>query len=211
MKSVSEIVITNLIKLRKKSGLTQIELSQKINYSDKAISRWEKGEVIPSIEVLEKLAEIYQVNIVYFFEEHLDSEEFKIEEKKFNLRLCIMFSLILVVWTVAVLSFVMVKRLLGVYYFQALIWALPITMFVIRWCCRYYFNNKFYILTSSFGCWFTISAIYLQFLELNLWPIFIFGVPVQLTIILFSLFNKLNKQKQKRNTTAEKIEKFFTK
>lgn len=211
MKSVSEIVITNLIKLRKKSGLTQIELSQKINYSDKAISRWEKGEVIPSIEVLEKLAEIYQVNIVYFFEEHLDSEELKIEEKNFNLRLCIMFSLILVVWTVAVLSFVMVKRLLGVYYFQALIWALPITMFVIRWCCRYYFNNKFYILTSSFGCWFTISAIYLQFLELNLWPIFIFGVPVQLTIILFSLFNKLNKQKQKRNTTAEKIEKFFTK
>ena len=72
MKSVSEIVISNLIKLRKKSGLTQIELSQKINYSDKAISRWEKGEVIPSIEVLEKLAEIYQVNIVYFFEEHLD-------------------------------------------------------------------------------------------------------------------------------------------
>lgn len=211
MKSVSEIVISNLIKLRKKSGLTQIELSQKINYSDKAISRWEKGEVIPSIEVLEKLAEIYQVNIVYFFEEHLDSEELKIEEKNFNLRLCIMFSLILVVWTVAVLSFVMAKRLLGVYYFQALIWALPITMFVIRWCCRYYFNNKFYILTSSFGCWFTISAIYLQFLELNLWPIFIFGVPVQLTIILFSLFNKLNKQKQKRNTTAEKIEKFFTK
>ena len=211
MKRVSEIVISNLIKLRKKSGLTQIELSQKINYSDKAISRWEKGEVIPSIEVLEKLAEIYQVNIVYFFEEHLDSEELKIEEKKFNLRLCIMFSLILVVWTVAVLSFVMVKRLLGVYYFQALIWALPLTMFVIRWCCRYYFNNKFYILTSSFGCWFTISAIYLQFLKLNLWPIFIFGVPVQLTIILFSLFNKLNKQKQKRNATAEKIEKFFTK
>lgn len=60
MKSVSEIVISNLIKLRKKSGLTQIELSQKINYSDKAISRWEKGEVIPSIEVLEKLAEIYK-------------------------------------------------------------------------------------------------------------------------------------------------------
>ncbi len=211
MKSVCEIVVSNLVKLRKQKGLTQIELSQKINYSDKAISRWEKGEVIPSIDILEKLAEIYGVTVVYFFEEHLDDEQLKIEEKKFNLRLCIMFSLILIVWTVAVLTFITLNRFLGEYYFQVLIWALPITTFVIRWCCRYYFNNKFYLLTSSFGCWFTIAAIYLQFIKLNLWPIFIFGVPVQLTLILLSLFNKVNKQKQKHNAAAEKIEKFFTK
>jgi transcriptional regulator with XRE-family HTH domain len=211
MKSVSEIVVSNLVKLRKKNGLTQIELSQKINYSDKAISRWENGEVIPSIDVLEKLADIYQVNITYFFEEHLEEYELKIEERKFNLRLCIMFSLILIVWTVAVLTFVTIHRFFKVYNFKVLIWALPITMFVIRWCCRYYFNNKFYLITSSFGCWLTIIAIYLQFIHLNLWPVFIFGVPVQLTIILFNFFNKINKPKKKHNTTAEKIEKLFTK
>lgn len=211
MKSVSEIVVSNLIKLRKKNGLTQIELSQKINYSDKAISRWEKGEVIPSIDVLEKLAEIYGVSVAYFLEEHLESAELKLEEKKFNLRLAIMFSLILVVWTISVLTFLTLHRFFDKYYYQALVWALPITSYVIRWCCRYYFNNKFYLLTSSFGCWLTIVAIYLQFLELNLWPIFIFGVPVQLTVILLTIFNKINKQKQKRNSAAEKIEKLFTK
>ena len=81
MKRATELVTENLVKLRKKFKLSQIELSQKINYSDKAISRWEKGEVIPSIDVLEQLAEIYNVKIGYFFEEHLDDRDLKIEEK----------------------------------------------------------------------------------------------------------------------------------
>ena len=211
MKSVCEIVVENLIKLRKKNGLTQVELSQKINYSDKAISRWEKGEVIPGIDVLEKLATVYEVDVSYFLIEHLDKEELKIEEKKFNLRLCIMFSLILIVWTVAVLTFITLQRFLGKYYYQTLVWAMPLTMYVVRWCCKNYFGNKFYLLVASFNCWFTIVAIYLQFLHLNLWPIFIFGVPVQLTLILINFFNKVNKPKQKRNFAAEKIEQFFTK
>ena len=78
MKKATELIVENLIKLRKKFGFSQVELSQKINYSDKAISRWEKGEVVPSIDVLEQLAEIYGVKIGYFFEEHLDEKDVKI-------------------------------------------------------------------------------------------------------------------------------------
>ena len=197
MKRATELVTENLVKLRKKFKLSQIELSQKINYSDKAISRWEKGEVIPSIDVLEQLAEIYNVKIGYFFEEHLDDSELKIEEKKFNLHLCIMFSLVLVVWTIAVLTFFTMKNKLGAYYFQSLVWALPITMFVVAWCCKRYFNGKFYLLSSSLACWFTLFGIYFQFLHLNLWTIFFFGIPVQILLILIALLTKLNTQKKK--------------
>ena len=110
MKDVKSIVATNLSALRKQKGITQAELAERLNYSDKAISRWEKGEVIPGIDVLEKLATVYEVDVSYFLIEHLDKEELKIEEKKFNLRLCIMFSLILIVWTVAVLTFITLQR-----------------------------------------------------------------------------------------------------
>ena len=58
VKGIKETVRENLIKLRKEHKFTQIELAERIGYSDKAISRWETGEVNPDIETLEKLAGI---------------------------------------------------------------------------------------------------------------------------------------------------------
>lgn len=209
MKSVVEIIPENLIKLRKQNNLTQIDLAQKINYSDKAISRWEKGEVSPSVEILEKLALVYDVPIAYFFEEHLDGEQKKINEKKRNLYISIMFSIVLIVWTVAVLGFFIVNNLFHNYYWQVFMWALPVTAYVIKWCFNNYFNRKLSILLSSICCWLTIISIYVQFLSLNLWQIFLFGIPVQLTIILINFLHRVNKPKQKSSKTAEKIEKLF--
>ena len=62
-----ETVKENLIRLRREHKLTQLELSDKINYSDKAISRWETGEVTPDIETLEQLAMLYGIPITAFF------------------------------------------------------------------------------------------------------------------------------------------------
>ncbi|MEG2453873.1 MAG: helix-turn-helix transcriptional regulator, partial [Clostridia bacterium] len=58
-----QIIASNLIRLRKVSGLTQAELAQKINYTDKSVSKWERGEGAPDIFVLNQLAEIYKVTV----------------------------------------------------------------------------------------------------------------------------------------------------
>ena len=63
MEELKMIIAGNIGQLRRNAGITQLELAERLNYSDKAISRWENGEVIPSIDVLEKLADIYKVNI----------------------------------------------------------------------------------------------------------------------------------------------------
>lgn len=57
MKAIKEVLIENLISLRKEHKLTQLELAEKIGYSDKAVSRWEHGEVLPDVETLDKIAE----------------------------------------------------------------------------------------------------------------------------------------------------------
>ena len=67
MSTVKELVRDNLVRLRKEKGLTQLELSMRINYSDKAISRWETGEVTPDVETLASLAALYDVPISVFF------------------------------------------------------------------------------------------------------------------------------------------------
>ena len=65
MKDLNFIIAKNITELRKKNGLTQAELAEKLNYSDKAVSKWEKGESLPGIEVLYKLGELYGVSLDY--------------------------------------------------------------------------------------------------------------------------------------------------
>ena len=49
-KDVKPIIAENLTMLRKKKGITQAELAERLDYSDKAVSRWEHGETLPDIK-----------------------------------------------------------------------------------------------------------------------------------------------------------------
>lgn len=48
---------------REEAGLSQLELSKKIGTSHQNISRWEKGEVLPSIDFCVKLADFYGITV----------------------------------------------------------------------------------------------------------------------------------------------------
>ena len=61
MKTLNERIKT----LRKEKGLTQSQLADKLGVTDKAVSKWEVGEANPDIELLAKLAEIFDVTIDY--------------------------------------------------------------------------------------------------------------------------------------------------
>ena len=52
MEELKSIIGENLASLRKEKKLTQAELAERFNYTDKAISKWEKGETSPDIETL---------------------------------------------------------------------------------------------------------------------------------------------------------------
>ena len=58
-----KIVVENLIYYRKINKLTQLQLAEKLNYSDKAISKWERGESLPDIYILSNIAEIYGITL----------------------------------------------------------------------------------------------------------------------------------------------------
>ena len=68
MENVKEIIAQNLVSLRKSRRMTQQELAEKLNYSDKAISRWEHAETLPDIETLCKVCEIYGVKFEYLLQ-----------------------------------------------------------------------------------------------------------------------------------------------
>ena len=66
MENLHEInanIVKNLTYYRKSAGLTQAELAEKINYSDKSISKWESGNGVPDIYILIQLAKLYGVTV----------------------------------------------------------------------------------------------------------------------------------------------------
>ena len=64
------ISASNIINLRTAANLTQAELGAKLNYSDKTISKWERGEAIPDAYVLTQLAELFGVSVDYLLTSH---------------------------------------------------------------------------------------------------------------------------------------------
>ena len=64
------ISASNIINLRTSQNMTQAELGAKLNYSDKTISKWERGEAIPDAYVLTQLAEMFGVSVDYLLTTH---------------------------------------------------------------------------------------------------------------------------------------------
>ena len=207
MNNIKEIVSKNLVNLRKQNNLTQVELSEKINYSDKAISRWEKGEVLPGLDILELLSYVYNVPISYFLEEHFDTESKKADAKAKNIYTATIIFMVMVVWTVAVVAFLAAKNYANKTNWTIFTWAIPTTALVIRLCFRKFLKNKHYILTASICLWTFLAAIYLQWYYLNLWTIFLLGIPFQFVIVFMYLINKIKTpttKKLKLNTKQVK-------
>ncbi len=97
---MKDIIAKNLVRLRQKAGLTQLKLAEMLNYSDKAVSKWERGESIPDLRVLIQLAEIYNIKV----DDIITEQPEKVVNPKMNLfkkRLLIVLLSVGLVWFIA--------------------------------------------------------------------------------------------------------------
>lgn len=186
MEDIKIVIANNLMNLRKANKLTQLELAEKINYSDKAISKWERGESLPDILLLKQLADMYGVTIDYLMQEHKVEEVRKNKKKdKINNELIITLLSCLVVWGCATILYVNFYITQGLNFWTIWLWALPVTcilliVFSAIWA------KRIHVLTSiSCLVWSFLIAFHIQFLEYNLWTIYLVGIPIQLAIILW--------------------------
>ena len=82
MNELKQTIANNLTTYRKQAGLTQQELAEKINYSDKAVSKWERAEGVPDVIVLKEIADLYGITVNDFLVEHQDQHQ-KVKTKSF--------------------------------------------------------------------------------------------------------------------------------
>lgn len=200
MASIKENIANNIIELRKKNKWTQVELGERLNYTDKTISKWERGESTPDAESLYLMSDIFEVPIDYFFKEHEEKNEpkkYRIPKNIFLYRLAQLCLISVSFWFLSTLIYVYLiishKQILGSWI--AFVWPVPATCLVTIILFR---KIKFYEgipYVASVFLWSLITVVYLTFLVQgsNIWLIFIIGIPIQLIIILREILIKNKK------------------
>jgi transcriptional regulator with XRE-family HTH domain len=204
---LKEIIAKNLLKYRKKAGITQVELAEKLMYSDKNISRWERGEAVPEVTTLKNLADIYGVTVNDFLQEEENLPK-TIEKKEINKKnrlltgtqLMITLLSVSLVWLVAIVFFFIAQNFIPANYFEAwkcFIIAIPVSYIVMLVFTSLWCTNLLNCVVVSFLIWSCALAIYVCVPLPEIWLIFLVAVPVQVLDILWFTFKKMSKEGRK--------------
>lgn len=186
MKDIKQIIAKNLVALRKKSGFTQNELAQKLNYSDNAVSRWERGELAPSVEVLQNIAEVYGVDIEVLVKENA-TEIIDKNAKNQNInKLATILLIVSIIWCVVSVIYIYSYKIFNFNMWNIFCWAVPVSCLILLAFNENWGKYTYKFVILSVFVWTTLACFYLQFLSYNLWLIFIIGIPAQIALVIWA-------------------------
>ena len=195
-------VAANLTRLRTAAGLTQSELGDKLNYSDKSVSKWERGDAVPDVFVMKQIADIYGVTVDYLLQPHEENEGMPApagEDADYSTAIITTVS-ILGIWTVALLIFV-ILWLTGSIVWQIFVYAIPIsliTLLVLHSIWRGGRWNQYIIAALVLS---VILTVYLSLLPSNPWQLFLLAIPAELVVFLSF---RIKRRRKSPVSTAER-------
>ena len=178
---------SNLIKLRTRAGLTQAQLGEKLNYSDKTISKWERAEALPDVLVLKQIGELFHITIDDLLCAHNKWE--KPQESKFkNFRhnysvAAITMVAIAGIWTLAVLVFA-IFWILGSLEWRIFAYAVPVSLIAFLVFHSMWGGGKYNLYIISALVLSIIATIYIALVQHHLWQLFLVFIPAEVVIVL---------------------------
>ena len=200
---------TNIALQRKNAGLTQVGLAEKLNYSDKAVSKWERGDSMPDILTLVQLSELFEVPVGDLLSDpnalpgnpgSLEKAMSQVSEKalkrKANKNVILALSSTLV-WFIALLFFVVISSFGIPCSWIAFIYAIPINAIVLLSLRSAWRDFRWYRVLISVIVWSTLLALYLSFLlflHFQMWKLFLLGIPGEIAITLWFRLFRVPKQ-----------------
>ncbi len=196
----------NIVSYRKRQGMTQAGLAEKLNYSDKAVSKWERGESAPDVLTLMQIAELFDITVNELLvdpnalpenpgavERVVGRAVEKTLKRKADKRIILGLSTVLV-WFVALLLFVVLSSVGVGKSWLWFIYAIPanaIVLLSLRSAWKDFRWNQALISGIVWGSLLSIYMTLLVFAGWNLWKLFLLGIPGQVAVILwFRLYRK---------------------
>ena len=209
---INKIIAKNLAYYRKEAGLTQAELAEKINYSDKSVSKWESANGAPDVYTLMQLAELYGVTLNDLVREDLPEKK---EKRPRNSRVWIMLLSSGIVWLVATCFFITMQLWIPEIapWWLAFLYAVAANAIVLIVFAGMWKYKIAHFISVSTLIWSALTCIYLtaRFIFAHfkndysaLWLVFILGVPLQILECFWGLFRaKKIKEKEQKEESAE--------
>lgn len=179
-------VASNIIKLRTDAGLTQADLGAALNYSDKSISKWERGEAIPDAYVLKQMAEMFGVTVDYILSPHDKWEapgDSPVAERGYNANVIIAIA-VLGIWTAALAGFVILWLFDDIIWWRIFVVALPVSVLtylvlicVFKKTAHLQYVIAFFVLTVFVFLYFMLPIE-------NPWQLFLMALPAEIIVFL---------------------------
>jgi transcriptional regulator with XRE-family HTH domain len=207
MDDLKKIVAKNIIDLRKANGMTQLDLAEHLNYTDKAVSKWERGESLPDISVLKGIADLFGVKVDYLLtEDHVepvaevlmapdaeDNAEKRRHRRYVNRRVTTSIG-ILLVWLLATLTFVVLEMVCSeLPGWVCFLYAVPASLVVWLIFNSIWFDGRRNFSLITLLMWSVLASLHISSVVFaaptsKLWLIYILGVPGQAIILAWSRF-----------------------
>lgn len=212
---INRRIAKNLTHYRKAAGLTQAGLAEKINYSDKSVSKWESGNGVPDIYTLMQLAELYGVTVDALIG---DGTPVAAKKKTKGLHWLIMLLSSGIVWLVATCFFVLMQLIApGRGWWLAFIYAIPVNAIVLLVYASIWKYRTVNFIAVSVIIWLTLTCLYLTVQIISvangmgdqvgpLWTVFLLGIPLQVLEILWVFFRSLFRKSKKMVIVQPKAE-----
>ena len=184
----------NIASCRKSAGLTQAGLAEKLNYSDKAVSKWERGESVPDVLTLMQLSQLFGVSVDQLVGEpsladsQLPEPEDTVPQKPTARKGIIQALSSTLVWFVALFFFVVISSMGISYSWLAFFYAVPVNAIVLlslRSAWHLYSWNMALISIIVWGCLTSLYVSLQVFLGISVWKLFLLGIPGQIAIFLW--------------------------
>ncbi|MBQ2876062.1 MAG: helix-turn-helix transcriptional regulator [Clostridia bacterium] len=212
MQDVRKNIAENIALLRTEAGMTQASLAEILNYTDKAVSKWERGEAVPDIVTIKQIADYFGVSVDYLLrrdhKEDLKEREQLVAARKKNRRLITLicglsvFVLATVAFAILILASVTAPPP-----WICFVYAVPISSIVVLVLNSVWGARWLNFIIVSVLVWSVLSSVYftlLTVISFNMWEIFIVGASAQLVILFIPGIKPVknnNSKEQKNNGT----------
>jgi len=195
---LKKIIGKNIQDYRKLFNLSQTELAEKINYSDKAVSKWERGESLPDVLVLKEIADIFEITVNDLLGYETKKKKISYFKRIVQNKLLLLLLSVGLVWLVSTAVFVFLRmfNVLTSYNYLAFIYAIPATFILCIVFTAIWKNHFFLMLSESLFVWTFVLSICLTIPQNNIWLLLFVCIPCQILILLWSWFTYYRKKRK---------------
>ena len=184
----------NIAAYRKAAHDTQLDLAAKLNYSDKSVSKWERGESLPDIYILTQIADLYGITVSNLIGEVEPPKESKPHFHLFILALSVALTFAIAVVLFAIFEIADIEFRSWLFF----IYAVPVSAIISIVFTSLWWNIFWQSLSISVLIWSLGLSIFLSVPLRNVYLVFVVCAAIQILTVMWELFRRFRQRTKKK-------------